>query len=77
MYSLERNQAGNALAILRDGYYHVLHLYAGTKRNEENIQQVVDVLNAAEASVSNPAWAGMCDEDVALEQAVKQLKGKL
>ena len=76
MYSLARNQAGHALAILRDGRY-ILHLDAGTVRNEENAQQVVDVLNAAEASVANPAWAGICDEDVALEEAVKRLRGEL
>ena len=46
MYSLKRNQAGHALTIMFD-VYSVLHLDAGTTRNEENVQQVVDVLNAA------------------------------
>ena len=49
-YSIVTNQAGNAIAITRDGYY-VLHLDAGTVRNEENAQKVVDVLNAAEVVV--------------------------
>ena len=75
MYSLKRNQAGHALTIAFDLYY-VLHLDAGTVRNEENAQRVVDVLNAAEASVANQEWAGICDEDVALEEAVKRLKGE-
>ena len=74
MYSLKRNQAGHALTIAFDLYY-VLHLDAGTVRNEENAQRVVDVLNAAEASVANSAWAGICDEDVALEEAVRRLRG--
>ena len=76
MYSLAPNQIGHALAIVRDGRY-ILHLDAGTTRNEENAQRVVDVLNAAEASVANPEWAGICDEDVALEEDVKRLRGKL
>ena len=76
MYSLIHNQAGHALAIVRDGY-HVLHLDAGTIRNEENVQQVVDVLNAADMAVSHPAWIGVSDEDVDLERAVKRLRGEL
>jgi hypothetical protein len=70
MYSLKRNQVGHALTIVFD-VYSVLHLDAGTTRNEENAQQVVDVLNAAEALVEH-------DEDekqAELEQAVKRLKG--
>jgi len=74
MYFLIHNQAGHALAIAQEPF-HILHLDVGTKRNEENAKRVVDVLNAAEACVDNPAWAGICDEDVALEQAVKQLRG--
>jgi hypothetical protein len=70
MYSLEQNQAGHALAILRDNYY-VLHLAAGTVRNETHAQQVVDVLNAAEALVDQDGDA----EQAALEQAVKRLRG--
>jgi hypothetical protein len=76
MYSLARNQARQALAIVQDGYY-ILHLDAETALTERIAQRVVDVLNAAEASVVNPAWAGICDEDVALEEAVKRLRGKL
>ena len=72
MYSLERNQAGHALAILQGGYYHVLQLDAGTSRNEENVQQVVDVLNAAEALVEQDGDA----EQAELEMAVRRLRGR-
>ena len=57
--------------------FYILHLNYGTVRNAEYAQRIVDVLNAAEACVSNPAWAGICDEDVALEEAVKRLRGEL
>ena len=57
--------------------FYILRLDAGTLVNEWHAQRVVDVLNAAEACVDNPAWAGMCDEDVELEQAVKRLRGEL
>ena len=72
MYSLKRNSAGFALAIVHDGYY-ILHLDAGTFRNEEYAQRVVDVLNAAEAVVDQDGDA----EQAALEQAVKRLRGDL
>ena len=76
MYSLTPNQIGHTLAIVRDGRY-ILNLDAGSLVNEWHAQRVVDVLNAAEASVANPAWAGICDEDVELEEAVKRLRGGL
>jgi hypothetical protein len=75
MYQLTHNTAGHALAITRDGRY-LLHLDAGTVRNELFSQRVIDVLNAAEKCVSNRAWAGVCDEDVELETAVKALRGE-
>ena len=76
MYSLAQNQAGHALAILRDGYY-VLHLAAGTVRNEKYAQRVVDVLNAAEQLHNCPTYEGACNELAQLDQAVKRLRGDL
>jgi hypothetical protein len=75
-YSLARNQARQALAIVQDGYY-ILHLDAETALTERIAQRVVDVLNAAEAVVDHPIWMGVEDTDVALEEAVKRLRGDL
>ena len=38
-----------------------------------NAAKLLSVLNAAVASVNNPAWAGLCDEDVALEKALQDI----
>ena len=35
------------------------------------IRRMLPVVTAAIASVRQPAWAGVCDEDVALEQALR------
>jgi hypothetical protein len=50
MYHLIRNDAGSAIAIAH-GDYWVLHLDAGTVRNEENAHRVVDVLNKTEQEI--------------------------
>ena len=34
------------------------------------IKRLTEIETAARACVDNPAWAGMCDEDVALENAL-------
>jgi hypothetical protein len=73
MYELATNIGEHAEAIVRDGVW-ILHLNPGTVRNEQYAQLVVDVLNAAEAVIENPAYSGICDEDVTLEQAVKKLR---
>jgi hypothetical protein len=39
-------------------------------------ERLSGVVIAAEKCVSNPAWAGICDEDVELETAVKALRGE-
>jgi len=39
-------------------------------RAELNAARVV--VDAARAAVNQPAWAGVCDEDVTLEKAVRQ-----
>jgi hypothetical protein len=35
------------------------------------------VLNAAEAVVDHPIWMGVADTDMALEEAVKRLRGEI
>ena len=35
------------------------------------IRRMLPVVTAAIASVRQPAWSGICDEDVALEQALR------
>lgn len=43
-YSVRRDEHGYACAIDREGYT-VLHLMAGTERNEQEVQGIVDRLN--------------------------------
>ena len=73
MYHLIRNHANSAIAIARNDRY-ILHLDAGTVRNTENAQRVVDVLNAAEAVLDHTDWVGMCDEDTEFENAIERLR---
>lgn len=40
------------------------------------IEALTAVALAAAASVRNPAWAGVCDEDMALEEALLQWQAK-
>lgn len=35
------------------------------------LERLRAVLAAARASVGNPAWSGVCDQDVMLERAIK------
>lgn len=37
-----------------------------------HVAALEDVAQAAAASVKNPAWCGVCDEDVLLEQALRR-----
>jgi|GEM_PF-5443433 len=46
-----------------------------TGKAERRVAELEAVAQAAVASVKNPAWSGICDEDVALEQAL--IKAKL
>jgi hypothetical protein len=57
--------------------FYIVHLDRGWVRNGQYAQRVVDVLNAAEAVVDHPIWMGVTDTDVALEEAVKRLRGEL
>lgn len=41
------------------------------------IEALTAVALAAAASVRNPAWAGVCDEDVALEEALLQWQARV
>lgn len=46
----------------------------------DELDVLVRLANAADACVHNPAWAGICDEDIKLEIAVKrwlEKKGEL
>jgi uncharacterized protein involved in tolerance to divalent cations len=52
---------------------HRMNMYAAWSAATERLAGVV---NAAEKCVSNRAWAGVCDEDVELETAVKALRGE-
>ena len=38
------------------------------------VEQLRKVAAAASRSVSNPAWAGVCDEDVELERVLREAK---
>lgn len=38
---------------------------------KEQLERLRKVADAALLSVQNPAWSGVCDEDVALEAALK------
>lgn len=71
-FEIVKDDYGYAMAIALDGVY-LIHLDRGTVRNEENATKLIAVLNAAVASVRNQAWAGVCDEDVALEKALRDL----
>ena len=55
----------------RDAYEKMLEAY---RRAEVIVAARDAVVAAAIASVRNPAWHGVCDEDVALEQAVRRLE---
>ena len=46
----------------------------GTQFNEaiDELKNAEQVVQAAIAVVKNPAWAGICDEDVDLVRALKQ-----
>ena len=46
----------------------------GTQFNDaiDELKNAEKVVQAAIAVVKNPAWAGICDEDVDLERALKQ-----
>jgi len=71
-FEIVKDENGYAMAIAVDGWF-LVHLQRGTVRNEENAAKLLSVLNAAVASVNNPVWAGMCDEDVALEKALQDI----
>ena len=68
-FELVRDDEERAVAIAVEGRW-IVHLVSGTDRNEANAAKLVAVLNAAVAVVDNPAWAGVSDEDVALEAAI-------
>lgn len=38
--------------------------------NDDELRHLRAIAAAAERSVMNPAWAGVCDEDVELERAL-------
>lgn len=71
-FEIVKDENGYAMAIAVDGWF-LIHLQRGTVRNEENAAKLLSVLNAAVASVNNPARGGMCDEDVALEKALQDI----
>lgn len=71
-FEIVKDEQGYAMAIAVDGWF-LIHLQRGTVRNEENAAKLLAVLNAAVASVNNPAWAGVCDEDVALEASLQNI----
>lgn len=71
-FRIERDEQGYAMALAVDDWF-LIHLQRGTVRNEENADKLLAVLNAAVANVNNPAWAGVCDEDVALEEALQDI----
>lgn len=71
-FEIIRNDRGYALAIAVEGWF-LINLKCGTIRNEMNIEKLLAILNAAVASVNNPAWAGICSEDVALEMALRNI----
>jgi hypothetical protein len=45
---------------------------ATTRRLMDQIELMRVVINAARASINNPAWSGVCDEDVELERAIRE-----
>ncbi len=57
-FEIIRDEQGYAMAIAVGGWF-LIHLHRGTVRNEENALKMLAVLNAAVASVNNPAWAGV------------------
>ena len=67
------------LAEDRERGLHGELLAAGYEINRLKILlgKAADVVSAAQACVKNPAWAGICDEDVLLEQALDRLAAKL
>lgn len=71
-FRIERDEHGYAMALAVDDWF-LIHLQRGTVLNKENAEKLLRVLNAAVASVANPAWAGVCDEDVALEKALQDI----
>ena len=71
-FRLVRDEHGYAKAIAV-GEWYLIHLHIGTVRNEENAEKLLAVLNAAVAVVRNPSWAGMCDEDIALEKSLQDI----
>lgn len=72
-FELVKDDHGYARAIAIEGWY-VIHLEPGTVRNEENAEKLLAVLNAAVGVVNNPAWSGFCNEDVALEVALRNIQ---
>jgi len=71
-FDLVRDDHECAVAIAIDGRW-VVQLVSGTERNAANSEKLLTVLNAAVAVVNNPAWAGVCDENVALEAALRDI----
>ena len=71
-FQLVRDDHGYAKAIAV-GEWYLIHLHVGTVRNEENAAKLLAVLNAAVAAVNNPSWAGVCDEDIALERSLQDI----
>lgn len=62
-------------AVYGDSYHLALASFNETKALNmaaEKIETLEKVAYAAARSVQNPAWAGMCDEDVALEAALRE-----
>lgn len=72
-FSLKRDEYGYAAAIAV-GERVLIHLKRGTVKNEENAKKMIAALNAAVAVVNNVGWAGVCDEDVRLEQALLDIR---
>ena len=71
-FRLVRDEHGYAQAIAVDEWF-LIHLHRGTVRNEENAEKLLAVLNAAVAVVNNLSWAGVCDEDIALERSLQDI----
>ena len=71
-FELVRDEHGYAMAIAVDGWF-LIHLKRGTVRNEENAEKLLEVMNAAVASVNNPARAGVCDEDITLKNTLQDI----
>lgn len=59
-YTLRYDEQGYATAIERDGYT-VLHLQAGTERNEEEASSIVNRLNrtVADEQINELLWGGV------------------